>query len=32
VIVKVVVDDAFVLTAYLTDKIKKGTQIWPNET
>jgi len=31
VIVKVVVDDAFMLTAYLTDKIKKGTQIWPNE-
>ena len=22
-------DDAFVLTAYLTDEIKKGTEIWP---
>ena len=22
-------DDAFVLTAYLTDEIKKGTGIWP---
>ncbi len=32
VVVKVVSDDAFVLTAYLTDKTKKGTQIWPNET
>jgi hypothetical protein len=31
VVVKVVVDDAFVLTAYLTDKVKKGTQIWPSE-
>ncbi|MFQ5744571.1 MAG: hypothetical protein ACE5HV_13415 [Acidobacteriota bacterium] len=29
VVVKVVGDDAFVLTAYLTDKIKKGVQIWP---
>jgi len=32
VIVKIVADDAFVLTAYLTDKIKKGRRIWPNET
>jgi len=25
------VDDAFVLTAYLTDKPKKGEQLWPNQ-
>jgi hypothetical protein len=31
VIVKVVGDDAFVLTAYLTDKVKRGAQIWPKE-
>ncbi len=29
VVVKVVGGDAFVLTAYLTDKVKKGVQIWP---
>ncbi len=29
VIVKVVGDDAFVLTAYLTDTIKKGRIVWP---
>ena len=29
VIVKVVGDDAFVLTAYLTDKVKRGVRIWP---
>ena len=31
VIVKVRDDDAFVLTAYLTDKIKRGVQLWPRE-
>jgi len=31
VVVKVVGEDAFVLTAYLTDKVKKGVQIWPKE-
>ena len=31
VVVKVVDDDAFVLTAYLTDTIKKGRQVWPIE-
>lgn len=31
VIVKVSGDDAFVLTAYLTDKIKKGVQLWPTK-
>jgi hypothetical protein len=30
VVVKVREADAFVLTAYLTDKIKKGVQIWPS--
>ncbi len=30
VVVKYAVDDAFVLTAYLTDKPKKGEQVWPN--
>ena len=29
VVVKYAQEDAFVLTAYLTDKPKKGTQIWP---
>jgi len=29
VVVKVAGDDAFVLTAYLTDKVKKGVQLWP---
>lgn len=29
VVVKVSEDDAFVLTAYLTDKAKKGVQLWP---
>ena len=29
VMVKVSEDDAFVLTAYLTDKVKKGVQLWP---
>lgn len=30
VVVKYVSEDAFVLTAYLTDKPKKGEQLWPN--
>ena len=29
VVVKIVADDAFVLTAYFTDRMKKGRQIWP---
>ena len=29
VVVKVLPADAFVLTAYLTDKVKKGEQLWP---
>lgn len=29
VVVKVVAEDAFVLTAYLTDRIKRGTKLWP---
>ena len=29
VVVKYVALDAFVLTAYLTDKLKKGHQLWP---
>jgi hypothetical protein len=31
VVVKVLDDDAFVVTAYLTDKVKKGRQLWPRE-
>jgi len=31
VIVKVKESDAFVLTAYLTDRIKRGVQLWPQE-
>jgi hypothetical protein len=31
VVVKYEVNDAFVLTAYLTDKPKKGEQIWPTK-
>src|SRR2546428_206440 len=31
VVVKVTRIDAFVLTAYLTDRIKGGVQIWPQE-
>ena len=30
-VVKYGVDDAFVLTAYLTDKPKKGEQLWPSK-
>ena len=29
VVVKYFTSDAFVLTAYFTDKIKKGEQVWP---
>jgi hypothetical protein len=29
VVVKILGDDAFVLTAYLTDRIKQGDLIWP---
>jgi hypothetical protein len=32
VVVKVVGADAFVLTAYLTDTIRKGQQLWPPRT
>ena len=32
VIVKMRDVDAFVLTAYLTDKIRKGVQLWPKES
>ncbi len=31
VVVKVSRDDAFVVTAYLTDRVKRGVQIWPKE-
>lgn len=31
VVVKVTTDDAFLLTAYLTDKIRRGVQLWPSE-
>jgi hypothetical protein len=31
VVVKFVGEDAFVLTAYLTDRVKRGVQIWPRE-
>ena len=31
VVVKVRAAAAFVLTAYLTDKVKKGEQLWPKE-
>lgn len=30
VVVKFLPEDAFVITAYLTDKPKQGEQIWPN--
>jgi hypothetical protein len=29
VVVKVLPADAFVVSAYLTDKVKKGEQLWP---
>ena len=31
VVVKVQSADAFVVTAYLTDKVKKGNLLWPIE-
>ena len=31
VVVKYAVNDAFVVTAYLTDKLKKGKQVWPRK-
>jgi hypothetical protein len=31
VVVKILSDDAFVVTAYLTDRVKKGTFLWPKE-
>ena len=31
VVVKIVGDDAFVVTAYLTDEVKRGVQLWPRE-
>lgn len=31
VVVKISREDAFVVTAYLTDRIKKGTVLWPKE-
>ena len=31
VVVKYAVEDSFVLTAYLTDKPKKGVQLWPSK-
>jgi len=32
VVVKLMHADAFVMTAYLTDRVKKGTQVWPSNT
>jgi hypothetical protein len=32
VVVKVLEADAFVLTAYLTDRIKRGVTLWPTNT
>jgi hypothetical protein len=32
VVVKVRQNDAFVVTAYLTDRVKKGTVLWPKES
>lgn len=31
VVVKYSVNDAFVVTAYLTNRVKKGRRIWPNQ-
>ncbi|NTV27168.1 MAG: hypothetical protein HGA93_00555 [Methanothrix sp.] len=31
VVVKVREEEAFVLTAYLTDKVKRGVVLWPSE-
>jgi hypothetical protein len=32
VVVKFGPEDAFVLTSYLTDRMKRGTVLWPSET
>jgi hypothetical protein len=32
VVVKSGVDESFVLTAYLTDAVKKGALLWPKKT
>ena len=32
VVVKTSPTDAFVITAYLTDRIKRGTAVWPSDT
>jgi hypothetical protein len=32
VVVKISEADAFVVTAYLTDKVKKGRQLWPRKS
>jgi len=32
VVVKVQETDAFVITAYLTDTVKRGTQLWPKRS
>lgn len=31
VVVRLLAQDAFVVTAYLTDRVKRGAQIWPEE-
>ena len=31
VVVKYLPDDAFVITAYLTDKLKTGERVWPTK-
>lgn len=31
VAVKIKGDDAFIITAYLTDNVKRGRQLWPKE-
>ena len=31
VVVKYGIEDSFILTAYLTDKPKKGVQLWPSK-
>ena len=32
VVVKILIGDAFVVTAYLTDRVKKGNLLWPKES
>jgi hypothetical protein len=31
VVVKIIENDAFVLTAYFTNKVRRGVQLWPQE-